>query len=165
MLSRRTLTKKRSIIAAVLLTLLSMGGVVFQIQSAGAAVYDSCNSNTCPAGQPNAHAAINFWYNTGWTQISQVITTATDANGNPTRQINGGGSYADRDGQLSAYFYAHGASASWVQAMEAHEYDVNDRPVGASRDAMRLVVAGVANEKYIFFTEDHYANFWYEQKL
>jgi hypothetical protein len=101
---------------------------------------------------------VAFWATKAWpTNKATSSEQGTDANGNPAglQFIYRGGTYGDRDGQLTTFIQANFPTAL---APSFNEYDIDFRPTRRTpRNADRIVRD--STNGFIFFTDDHYANF------
>ncbi|QNP71836.1 hypothetical protein IAG44_22085 [Streptomyces roseirectus] len=156
--------------------------------TASAAVSGNINGTTNPPNGLGFVNAINYWSGRGWPNLAanrtddRILCNLQPARGGcvNTRQfIDGGGRYADRDGQLRRYLLGGGSGApvcaahgstpctggpnvgTWIGFF--HEYDVEWRDTRrGDRGRLRIVrVHGGPNDGDTFVTTDHYSNFTY----
>lgn len=130
-----------------------LGGVTLattESQQEASAAVDDGNGFTFP---DRLDDMVAFWATKAWP-TNKATSSEQDQNGN-TAFMYRGGNYGDRDGQLTAYIQANFPNA---QTPTFNEYDIDFRPTRRTpRNADRIVRD--STNGFIFFTDDHYANF------
>ncbi|MFI5794560.1 ribonuclease domain-containing protein [Streptomyces sp. NPDC051677] len=130
-----------------------LGGVALlapQSQDRASAATDKGDSFTFPS---DLEKMVAFWDTKAWP-TNKATSSEQDQNGN-VGFIYRGGNYGDRDGQLTAFIQANFPSA---MSPTFNEYDVDFRATRRTPRNARRVVRDSTNG-FIFFTDDHYANF------
>ncbi|MEW2121826.1 ribonuclease domain-containing protein [Streptomyces sp. NPDC005474] len=135
-----------------------LGGVTLlttESQQKASAAVDDGNGFSFPDHLDNMVA---FWDTKAWPLNKATSSEqGNNASGQPgaTSFIYRGGSYGDRDGQLTAFIRANFPNA--VPSI-FNEYDIDFRATRRTpRNANRIVRD--RTNGFIFFTDDHYANF------
>ncbi|MGW1784879.1 ribonuclease domain-containing protein [Streptomyces sp. NPDC002143] len=147
----RWLTGKFLVLFLVVATVL--GGIALlspQAQEKASATTDNGAGFNFPG---DLEEMVAFWNTKSWP-LNKATSSEADQNG-VTAFIYRGGTYGDRDGQLTAYIQANYPTAV---APSFNEYDIDFRQTRrTARNARRIVRD--SNNGFIFFTDDHYANF------
>ncbi|MER5219032.1 ribonuclease domain-containing protein [Streptomyces flaveus] len=130
-----------------------LGGVTLattESQQEASAAVDDGNGFTFP---DRLDEMVAFWATKAWP-TNKAVSSEQDQNGN-TAFIYRGGNYGDRDGQLTAYIQANFPTAL---TPTFNEYDIDFRPARRTQRNADRIVRDSTNG-FIFFTDDHYANF------
>ncbi|SES46228.1 ribonuclease [Streptomyces sp. yr375] len=130
-----------------------LGGVALlapQAQDKASAATDKGDNFTFPS---DLEEMVAFWNAKAWP-TNKATSSEVDQNG-VTAFMYRGGTFGDRDGQLTAFIQANFPTAV---TPSFSEYDVDFRQTRRTPRNARRVVRD-SNNGFIFYTDDHYANF------